>query len=135
MEGSHFSTPVGPSGDRFHAVPSKVTPDKMEVVECTAEGKRKCESAQLTTFVVDHVWPFKKFIVLDAELEDQSVLMKRHCHKMNLTNMSAEKQWEMWSRVMERVRKKLNIKRNNVNEIVKKEMMSEWECGVVPSGV
>lgn len=76
----------------------------------------------ITKCVVNDIYPNKKFVTLDHELDFGGRLQKRVVHKMNIKTEHEN----FWTKNKESVRKKLARKRNNVQEICRKRMTGEW---------
>ena len=75
----------------------------------------------MTECVSKWVFPYKKFVILEQELEYGQTLQKRVCYKLNVLR----EQEEWWKENMEIVRKKLGKKRNNVQETIRRKTMSK----------
>ena len=82
--------------------------------------RERMQQIVLTRCVIDNVYPFKKFITKEEELEHGKTLQRRICYKLSVKNTEA-----FWEKRKEQVRRKLGRKRNNVVENVKKKMIGE----------
>ena len=88
------------------------------------------EQLVLSRCVIDHVFPYKKFVTHEEELEYGQNLQRRVCHKLKVKNPK-----DFWRKRREQVRKRLGRKRNNVSEIVKRKrkMIGKIESGYITS--
>ena len=84
---------------------------------CPGTNPKVIES-MLTQCVNEHVHPKQKFIILDEELAFGGNLQKCILNKLKVQG-SAE---AFWRNNKETIRKKLNRKRNNVQEVCRKKM-------------
>lgn len=85
-------------------------------VNCPSEGA--LFDAMISKVVNDTVFPKKQFIILDRELDSNSKLAVK---VMEALNMEREK----WYDIREKIRKKLNKKRNNAQQCVRKSLTSK----------
>ena len=84
------------------------------------------EKSAITKCIQDSVWPKKKWIIKERELDWGSKLQKCVCSKQKIPESSAKSYWEDNK---EEVRRRLIRKRNNVLYELKKKMISEWLGG------
>ena len=75
----------------------------------------------LTECVTKEIFPFKKFILLEQELDFGGRLQKRVCYKLNVE----QDQNTWWKENKELIRKRLTKKRNNVQEAIRRKLMSK----------
>ena len=75
----------------------------------------------LTECVTKEIFPFKKFILLEQELDFGERLQKRVCYKLNVE----QDQDAWWKEIKELIRKRLTKKRNNVQEAIRRTFMSK----------
>lgn len=94
------------------------------IVDRTPAVNPKVIESMLTQCVNEHVYPKQKFIILDEELAFGGKLQKCVLNKLKVQG-SAE---EFWRDNKETIRKKLNRKRNNVQEVCRKKMTGAYDC-------
>ena len=70
----------------------------------------------LTERVTEEILPFKKFIILEQELDFGGRLQKRVCYKLNVE----QDQNTWWKENKELIRKRLTKKQNNVQEAIRR---------------
>ena len=75
----------------------------------------------MTECVTKDIFPFKKFVLLERELDYGGRLQKRVTYKLNVEK---EKE-EWWKDNRELIRKRLTKKRNNVQEAIWQKLMSK----------
>ena len=75
----------------------------------------------VTECVTKEIFPFKKFVLLERELDFGGKLQKRVTYKLNVEH---EKE-EWWKDNRELIRKRLTKKRNNVQEAIRRKVMSK----------
>jgi len=98
-----------------------ITPDN-KIVDLHQLDVEKLRKAQVTRFVTDHLWPLKKMVVLDKELDVDQDVAKFYFRKMNV---GQEMQLQEWERVRKVVREKIKSKRNNVCDQIKSAMIGK----------
>ena len=96
--------------------------DAGTVVDALDHHREAVEKSMITDAVMKHVFPYKKFIILEKELDYGQNLQRRVCYKLNRKGDDHQK---FWARVKEQVRKNLGRKRNNVMENIKKKMIGK----------
>jgi hypothetical protein len=113
--GSKSKNPIGITEivgrDGRRTVVSDISPAMSDVAQAT----------MLTECISKEVFPYKKFVTLEAELDYGMTLQKRICYKMNV--LQEQDTW--WSSRRELVRKKLAKKRNNVQEALRKKIVGK----------
>ena len=92
------------------------------IVDGAMANKVAKEGCDITNIVNNHIWPYKKFIVKEEELDFGSTLQKRLYYKLNLPD---KKDTAFWKRHKERVRKALNTRRNNAMQAIRDKMKSK----------
>jgi hypothetical protein len=94
---------------------------KTVVSDLSSMAQEHAQQCLLTRCITRKVFPYKKFITLDSELDFGGTLQKRICYKLNVRH-DPEGYWE---RNRESVRVKLMKKRNNTTESIRKKMEGE----------
>ena len=80
------------------------------------------EVRDLCRMVYQHIFPYKKFILKEGELDWGGQLQKRVYYKMNIEDKNDQ---TYWNRHRERVRKMLNAKRNSVMFTIRVKMVGK----------
>ena len=92
------------------------------IMDMRAEDREIYDRNRVVSFVNEHVWPYKKFIVLEEEMKVGGSLMMRCMYKLRVDEKKQSGFWEKWK---EEVRKALARKRNNAMEAIKEQMRSK----------
>jgi hypothetical protein len=102
--------------------------ESVVVSDITSDVSDAVQKSILTECVTKEIFPFKKFILLEQELNFGERLQKRVCYKLNVE----QEQDVWWKENKELIRKRLTKKRNNVQEAIRRKLMSKCTVAVVP---
>ena len=127
--GDKTNTTTLPSGvSSGHGINSVVSQGRFsvgidnKVVDSFVQNRVLQERAAITCCVNEKVWPFKKFIVHESELDLGSKLQKVVCRGLHIRSDEVE---SFWNRNRETVRNALTRKRNNTMEAIRNRLKSE----------
>lgn len=118
--------PVGPSsvsGSLRYSCTTSVDGSSV-VVDSKRSQHYKTMTGLIGEAITSAVFPHKKFIQQDSQLDYGSKIQKAVCKYLNITDANAEAYWTEERR--EVARKKLTKKRNNVSEQVKRTMIGKY---------
>lgn len=90
--------------------------------------------AMISNAVSSKIFPYKKFIQWDEELEHGSKVQRALCRELNVSNKNSQ---EFWRSYKEKTRYKMTRKRNNVLEQLRRAMIGKLqkEARVCPAAV
>ena len=86
-----------------------------QVTDRFEKSQKEAEKAGITKVIRESIWPKKKWVLLERELDWGSPLQKCVCKKQMVLQEDAQDYWETYR---EEVRRRLNRKRNNVQAAV-----------------
>ena len=117
MSSSTNNTTISSTDQRNHG--RFVVQGNQVIDSSLINNQKEFERTQVTKYVNECVWPYKKFMTKDSELDWGGTMQKRMCHKLGVQNREDK---SLWERNKEWVRQALKRKRNNVMEAMRKNM-------------